>query len=467
MRSFTFIFSLLLLAGLGPRKAHGQSRLSLGLEIVGEEHVSASPGDVVTVVFRVSNYGDGEAVVEPLFVLPDGWFAVQPSTNMVIEADAQSIGFLSFRPPAGATAGQYRVGVRLGSGSTSLEAGVDVSVQAVERLEVEVSPEFGFVVAGNTHQLHIRVRNAGNTSAVVDLEARTTPRRALGIDSHSLILAPGEESTLTARIATPRSVRGRLSYFAYVSASIRDRPESFVSESAVVRVVPLWGEGPRSRSSVPVTMTFQTAGDELGASGQLGITGKVPFLSGVLDVDLLSGRRNRTPLFGTRDRYRITYVTQNLSLRLLDHFQALSPLTTKGQFGTGVGGEYRGGRLRLRGTAQTTRYMFPRQSIFGTSLGFAWTPTSTTSYNLMYRTGLYEGTVATLRHEQTLGGGRSQLDVECGMDSQGGIASPSCQASASGTVGKVGFHSRVLRTADSYPGSSADALARFIHASRV
>jgi hypothetical protein len=455
------IVSLLLLSALvviSAQQSRGQSRLALGLEIVGEERLTVTPGEVVTLVFRVSNDGDRQLMVDPFFDLPEGWFAVRPSTQLEVPARARSVGFLSFRPPSTAGAGEYAVGVRLGSGAMSIQANVAVLVEAVERLSVRVSPEAGFVVAGNQHQLAIEVGNLGNTPALVDLKVRVTPSTVIQIDVESLELVPGEEGFVIATIETPEGPNQGLSYAAYVSASIRGHPDSFAAASAAFRVIPLWADASRARESVPMTMTLQSVGDELGSARQVGLSGKIPFRAGLLDVNVLYDRSNLTPLFGGRDRYQVSYLTQNLSVRLFDHFQALSPLTTSGQLGSGLGGEYRSGRFRFRGMAQTTRHMFPQQSLVGTSLGVSLTPSSTTSYNILYRTGLYDGTVATLRHEQVLAGGRSQIDLECGIDSGGGVSSPSCQAAASGTLGKVGFQTRVLRTADSYPGSSTDAL---------
>jgi Polysaccharide lyase family 4, domain II len=426
------------------------------LEIVNGDTLTVAPGRISTIVYKISSSASRDREFQPHMELPEGWRLASPLTPIHVPAGGATIRFITFRVPSSARADSYHAlfGVEDSSSPQSI-ASVNslVIVEEVFSLDLTIEKLPDYIPAGRELISRLTIRNDGNSTVSVNLEANSSSGNAPWLDQSVFLIAPQDEVSVRARIRTDDQLLHKMVQQAYFRASISGHPEIVRSVTTSVNVVPIYTQIRPKAASMPLQVALQTAGDETGSIGQLSISGSMEALGGQISVDMTLAKQQRVPMFGDRDEYRLTYKSEKLIVNLGDHVQNLSPLTTRGEYGIGVSTVVKKNNVSYTGVFQRTRHVFPEQNLVGASV--ALTPAASTrlSANLLHRSGLYRGTLATARAEVQPFGRRNQVDVECGLDSGSGFNDPSCRAEIRGATGTLGYQGLLQKTSDSYPGS--------------
>ncbi len=435
----------------------------INLVIVNGDSLSVEPGRIFTVVYKLTNDESDDRNLQPRMTLPDGWKLASALTPIHVSGGGSTVRFITFRIPTSARAEAYTTTFSV-EDATNRERVASISsvirVRAVYGLELSVDPLPEFVPSGRRLNTILSVRNMGNSTVTVRLEATGSPDLYPLLDESMLTMAPGELISVDASIPTDSRIDNKVVQQAYFRAYVQDHPAILESVTASVNVIPVYSRVKPRAANVPLNIAFQTTGDENGRMGQIGVSGVIDALGGKISVDMMLSRQRTTPMFGSRDAYRLTYSSSNITVKLGDHVQALSPLTTRGEYGAGASTEIRNGKMSYRGLIQRTRHIFPTQGLIGASVALQTNSSTRLSTNILHRSGIYRGTLATARLQVRPLGPQHQVDIECGLDSSSGFSEPSCQAEFTGATSKIGYQGLYRNTSDTYPGSISSLTER-------
>ncbi|MBO6574827.1 MAG: SPOR domain-containing protein [Rhodothermales bacterium] len=423
----------------------------LSVELVEQDSLIANPGDLLTLVYRVHNRGSEDVVARAALELPLGWVLASQLTEIPVATEASAIGLLTFRVGHAAAAGRHEVAVHISTLADSARAEAGVTVRATHRLALRMPIEDEYVSAGDTLRFPVEVFNEGNVSLEVRLSTRGLSGASLSLAAQDLRLKPRSSRIVWASLTTSATGEERVVHKLYVSAS--GSGNAFSAATGRVHVVPGFERTATERSRVPINLSVQTAGDERGSGSLIGATGSSSLLGGTVQLDVLAGP-GRSSLLGSRDRYHATWSSRNAIVQVGDHRQFVSQLAPRGFGGAGVGVDLEHGAVRVRGTSQATRHMYPRQGLHALSLAWTQGPLEA-SLNGFHRSGLYDGSFASWRGVVRPKRADWVLDLECGVGVESSARSPSCLTSLSARTGRLSLEGRVLRGAPSFPGAMA------------
>jgi len=323
-----------------------------GVEVApaGSQRVESPPGRIVTAVFRVTNDTDRLRELEGRVELPEEWKLITGRVPFELGPGASAIRLASFCVPLVAPAGRYDVTYsvvdRVSSSIIDLYT-VTVVVLPVARLEVQLLEAPEYVVAGDQYVLAFVILNQGNVARTVAVTVESGDDYPAAADPGRFELKPSESRTVAVTVTTDPALHRQIKHRVHLIAAAGDLGGEPVAAEATswVDIIPrITGvEDPFHRLPVDVTVRA-TFGDDSGESGfglQTEISG-----SGTLDE---AGRHHidfafRGPdiydesLFGRRDRYRLSYWTDEYELHLGDRGYSLSPLTELYTYGRGAEG---------------------------------------------------------------------------------------------------------------------------------
>lgn len=447
---------LLMTSGNGIARAQTNADTSdLMVAFVNGNQITAEPGGVTTVVFRITSTWPSERTVDPYLELPGGWRIVGEARPLTMDGAGSMVGFISLRAPQTVAAGSYEIRLVVrDSARPKVQAAIDatVVVSSLFGIDLSVSSSAEYVRAGTDVLITVTVSNRGNEPVRVALDATAHPDVDVRLDSFSVHLGPMKSRSIQLTMSTDAHLTRETVYQTYVRARAEDLPASFESVIIRIHVIPAFSRSGQGIGKKPLLLSLQSVGDERSNGAQVGVSGAFDALGGTVDIEMLVANRQRLSMFGSRDMYRVMYTSDRFELQMGDQLQNLSPLTTTGEYGAGLGAYVTGGKLSFRGFAQRSRFTYPQQSLFGTSIGFRPGQGLAMSLNALHRVGNYEGTVVTARSVLTPFGPNHALDLECGLDSGADFEKPSCRADATGRTGGLTYQGRMLRTTESYPG---------------
>jgi hypothetical protein len=409
----------------------GQIPGGIQVSFVDSGELEVQVGGVTTLVYRVSSSAPIATTLHPELELPSGWRAVSKLAPIEVSDSEPVVGFLTLRIPAFSPAGRYRVGLgfRTDSGQAITDqAGAMLVVPEVSGISLSIPSLTEYVRAGEPLQISISVTNQGNSPTAVHLDATGPIEAEIRLDSTRIQLAPRATRVVQLYLTTGSRVSHETIQEIYIHARGEKNPSVFKSVTARIHVIPGYGQLNGKLKTQPLKMTLQSVGDETGGAAQIGAKSRFQSLGGVLDLDVMLADRAKTPMFGSRDTYRMSYTSSRLVVRLGDQTQNLSPLSTHGDYGSGVGVEYQKNRFSVRGFAQRSRHQFPSQSLAGWSMGYRPNDKVGLSLNAIVRDGPYAGSFASARGQLNPIGPTHDLEFECGLDSNAGFDSPSCSA---------------------------------------
>lgn len=457
---------MLLGAGGRTRFAHAEPEGAVRVEAAGPEQVQAQAGEVLTVVFRVTNTSPEARTFAAHLALPPAWHAVLPQRPFTLAAHAEDLRLISFQVPLDARPGTYEVHytARDQSDPESFDEGrVVVVVPPVYGLDLTLDKAPRFAEDGEPYQVRFFLFNDGNTATTTLLSAVSTGKYAVQIDPGRIRLAPRSSGYVTVTVspgAEEALERGeRVRHVLRLKAHLEEAPEVSSALGVVTDVISPPGR-PRSRRSVlPAEVTMRGVGDGQGLGGQLDLTGSGSVLGGTVEAALTLPDRRRTSFYRDRSRYSLSYRTRGLDLYTGDQVYGLSPLTDGHHYGFGAGGNVRAGRLTLSGFYHRQRHAFFRQDYGGGSIGYRVSDLAQVSTNVLRQRGFRGGDAVTLRTILREGNVAS-LDGECGLgarnesgrDGPGASAGHACSVRFSFNWPWLSYTANLLRADASYPG---------------
>jgi hypothetical protein len=301
----------------------------------GPAELPATPGEPLTLPFRVTSLAADAARFPGRTVLPPGWSATGGGGGELAPGAAE-LRLVGVRVPAGAPAGRYPVRYEAGSGADS----ATVVVAARRGVAVEPEEEQATAVAGEPYALRFRVANRGNVPERLALRAEDDRGTAARPDSAVLLLPPGAERVVTVRGPTDRRAADLRHQVTLHAAGEGEAAAGHTLLSVLPR-----GGGRAPRRSLAAELRLR-AGDSLRAPGfafhAQGALDRARRT--LLEVEARTADPAGSP-HQRQDEYRLRLELPGLSLRLGDGVYPLSRLTDPGRYAFGGAASLRRGRL--------------------------------------------------------------------------------------------------------------------------
>ena len=444
---------------LGAATDSTAERSALRIEIVGGDSLTVDPGDVVTVVYRVSDPEGVAGTYTPEFDLPKGWSIVFGGQPLEISESAPVTRFVSYKIPGSELAGAFHPRLRLLDSQSQAVAVADalIQVDSILDLAFEAGTSPTYVAAGAAFNVSFELVNKGNTPVTIDLEAQDRKFVKVELPKRRVSLQPGEFLTFEARITTDadldHSQRASLRFDARLAG------DKSLNRYATVAfdVVPVYARMKPKAANTPLSLAVETVGDERGVTPQASIRAQGEVLGGQLTVQATLSEMPRQKFFGQERSFTARYDNESVSVTVGDHQEQFSPMTLTGERGVGVAASVRGDKWQVKGTAQQSRSVFPVQQRAGVSAMYRTSNTSNISANLLHRNEFYRGTVLTVRSLSNPFGASSKLDAECGISNQQSLADPSCVLQFSNSSPRLSYRIQAQHASNQFPGTLSGA----------
>jgi len=323
--------------------AVGFAQAGDGLAIRASRRDPITAAATVTAVFTVTSQRSDTVSVMPHVEAPKDWTLLLGGSAFDAAGGQTSMLVLSVAVPSRMPAGTYPMRVWLTT-SNDVKGTMDSVVVVVpprRALDLVLTDRPGYAVAGTKYEVGFIVRNRGNTTSRLAVEARSSLGVATTADT-LFDLGPEETRPLRVRVRTPAGLSSASDDVLEVTGRVMD--DSLRADaSARLTVVPAPTRTIEEFLRLPTQINLRAA----SASGvsPFEIYGRGPVIDGSdLTVDfLLRGSPGAFSPYGERDEYRINVESGNWRVRGGDHVFMLSSLTGSGQPGFGIGaGAHRG-----------------------------------------------------------------------------------------------------------------------------
>ncbi len=460
MKPKQYILAFLFLTGIFAAApvasaAFGFQTGEVSVEIVGGDSLTVDPGAVVTVVYRVSSDSDEIRSFDAGFDIPAGWSIIFGTDAVITNGRTPTTRFVSYKIPANALAADYALVFSL-SDSVGTEIGSIeslVTINQVFSIEFESDPVSQYSAAGKRVNASFAVINRGNSPVTVQLKAMGRKFASERLPFSSIELAPKESSTFEAEIQTDANLdHSQRASLRFEARLVQDR-DIVHYQTVAFNIVPIYSRIRPKAAPVPLSLSFETVGDESGIIPQARISGQMPLLGGQLSVSATLAQMPRQKFFGADQRFAVEYRREDISVKVGDHSQTISPMTLTGEQGVGVAARIETSVWDIKGTAQRSRYVFPVQKRFAVSAAYKTSDNSFFSVNLLHRIGFYDGSLVTARGVSKPFGSASRLDIECGISSSEALRDPSCSMLISNSTSRFSYRLRGQRASESFPGT--------------
>lgn len=342
--------ALVLLAGSAMSAGAQEVRVSGG-----QPNWSAN-GTTVTAPFLLANQRASTLRTVQRIDLPRDWHLVTGNAPMVIEPSGTSLLMLSAVVPVKTLAGTYGIRVAVFDAVTERFLGSDsirIVVEPRRSVDVVATEHPGFTISGRGYDAVFSVRNRGNVRASVSIKAKSTLGSARAADDTAR-LSPGETRIVRVHVSNP-STEGMSSDDVVELVVAQANVKEPARASARVTVVPPASTSIDDYQRLPTQVSLRAANGTgvspyvVTGSGQLRVNGAER-----LDFTM-KGRAGAMSMFGERDEYRFDLRAPTWRIRGGDHLYSVSPMTSGGQEGMGVGAEKRFGLVGAGGYAEQFR----------------------------------------------------------------------------------------------------------------
>ena len=227
---------------------------------------SASPGELVTVVFSVENTGS-EATFDLELDSPDGWIAIGGLAPLTIDQNKEKTAFITIRVPSSARAGDYSLEFTATSQSDSSitdSSTTTVAISQRAKVDLEVEQKERRKKPGKVAQFKIYIENNGNIIDRFELEVESSNRWPVTLSKSSVELLPGEESSATIEVSVPETAEPGSTDWVSLTATSQTNREVSTTLRLATNVLPPEPEavGKTLYSRVParIDTTFDLSG---------------------------------------------------------------------------------------------------------------------------------------------------------------------------------------------------------------
>jgi len=428
------------------------------ISTIGSDSLNVLPGGVVTIVYSIkAEKGMASQVLTPVFDLPSGWGIVIGNTGLTLKESDPTVRFVTYRIPKSALSGRYSVEMSLMNAdqkSVSTHR-TTVDIEKVYSVVFENNAFEDYIPAGKSMLTSFHLSNNGNTPVSVALSALGRRYTQVDLSKEIVQLAPGESRNIEGTIHTDAHLDHVIEVGVRFEARILEDESLTIYRTVSFEVIPIYSRVRPKTDQIPISLSLETVGDENGFTPQAKISGSVQALGGAIAINAVLAEQRRDKFFATDQYLSVQYKRDDLTVKLGDHAQNLSPMTMTGEQGVGAAVNLTAGKWDIKSSVQRTRFSLPVQNRAGLSVGRALSETSFVSANLLRRNGLYDGSVLTLRSVSKPFGPTSKFDMECGLDSQSALNDPSCAVLLSKSATRWTLRMRGNLTSKTFPGASA------------
>lgn len=321
------------------------------LEKLGPDGEVLAPGKAHTFVFRLSNAGEKDVTLLPVFKLPPSWTILAGEGSVAPGAGETALKIYSVYVPSGASPGRYVLNYSLphsgGGGTATLS--IPVVVQEVRKIKVSLLDCPSFVVAGNRVEATFMVKNEGNSKEEILLNGT-----GCQVDGEGKLTAPaGAARVVRVFSDTGSGYPETVSRVLKLEAGFAGAAEGCLVVSAFARVdvVPAGGGTGRDafmRFPVQLSGTFvgRQKGDEWATGFQGEIYGK-GYLNEkrahLFEFRVMGPNRFNMSSLGRYDEYFARFSSGGWSVHVGDKTYISSPLTGYARYGRGAELQYNKG----------------------------------------------------------------------------------------------------------------------------
>jgi len=462
MRFFKYISAFVMITGLlavaqSATAAFSFEEQSVSIEIIGGDSLSVDPGAVVTLVYKIQSDDKIEQTLTPSFIIPDGWSIVFGSDALTLSGNQPTTRFVTYKIPENALAAVYRVHLALldEANNEVVSNTTPVSVNTIYALDLDADPIETYAAAGKVIEARFLLSNDGNAPITVHLDALDRRFANVHLPYSSIELDPAETTSFIATINTDANLDHTQRASLRFEARISGKSDIIDYETLAFDIVPVYSRIRPKAANTPISLAIETVGDESGILPQATIAAQVNMLGGDVSIMATLAEMPRQKFFGADQRLAIEYKRDDVTVKIGDHSQSISPMTLTGEQGLGLAAQVETPKWNFKGTAQRSRYVFPVQERIAVSAAYNTSSSSLVSANLLHRNEFYDGTLFTLRSLSQPLGASSRLDVECGIDSSEALRDPSCSAVISNSGSRLSYRIRAQKASASFPGSIA------------
>jgi len=428
---------------------------SIRITTIGSDSLSVVPGKTATIIYSVES--TSAQTVSPTFDIPAGWNVVTGSSEISLKPNAPTVRIVVFSIPKNTPSESYSLNLVLSSKDGS-EIGAHTSyvfVSKVYALSFESDAVDGYSPAGMTVKPVFHLSNQGNTPITVVMSAKNREFLQIELPKAPVSIPPGETKQIEALINSDANIDHTIKAGVRFEARVLEDDSMVQFKTLSYEVIPVYSRVKPIAAAVPLSLSFETVGDENSASPQARIAGAFEALGGDVSVSATLSEQPREKMFGSDQYLAIHYKRNDVLVKLGDHSANLSPLTLSSEQGIGAAVEVASGDWTVKTTAQRTRHSFPVQERLGVSVAKSLSETSSASLNLLHRNGLYQGTIITARSVFQPLGPTARIDVECGIDSGKALQDPSCSAMWTQSGSKWSLRLKGQKASKSFPGTAA------------
>jgi hypothetical protein len=423
-----------------PVVAHAQAgERSLSLVAARRDTVSLDSASAVTAVFRVRNASRDSITAVPTLSLPRGWEPLIAPMPMRVAPNGLELWLAGVHAPSGATAGTYVLRASVSANGETASDSIMVRVAERRAIEVLTLDAPGWILSGGGYEARFMVRNRGNVTAAIALNATSSRGAKTTVDVPVLSLAPGASNTVRVQVAA--SGTGSRAQDDLIELIAQDQRDNRVRVTASSRttLVPKSGGMSDNLATIPSTLTLRAARSGTGvAPASLSGRGQLPGTKTTIDYAAYVPAKGQSP-FGERDEFRFGLRSRDLSLRLGDGAFGFSQLTSSGAYGFGAQVDGPLGSLSGAAYAQRSRWTPNAPLEVGASIG---TPDGQATHFELVGVGRMgaNGTAGVTSASATLPVSRyATLSVEAAASDSAGVASGAERGHLSGSLGRMTY----------------------------
>ena len=338
------------------------------IEQSGDSEVMGKPGEVVNIVYRLTNQTTSDFHADPKWKLPESWEVISNKTAVYIGAGQSVLKIYSIHISPRALAGKYSLEFGLTSIYNSRINDSDiatVAVQADRHLHIEPAAVPEFVEAGDHIYATFVLQNLGNVAGYFNVVAENCELEG----DPDIYLKAGETKVLQTRTKTLATIRnmGRVFLKIYVWEKASDEIAAY--SSSFVKVIPTINTKREGGHFLPVSIRFsQITRQWQDGKAVSGFQGEL-YTNGSLDeagenrfeMRLRGPDRFGLSLLGQYDEYFARFENKNITAHIGDKSYSLSPLTDFARYGRGVEAAIKTQEYKIGGYVHNPRF-FPELS---------------------------------------------------------------------------------------------------------
>lgn len=308
----------------------------------------ASPGQIVSLSFLVTNRSEQEEEFIESLRLPEGWRAVIPTGSLRLRPGEATTRLMAFQVPQGTPAGRYEItyGVRSQRDYAIQDADtVTIAVLPVTKLALLLEDKPESVIAGESYEIKLRLVNQSNVELRVKVEVSSEEKYPARVEPAEVTLAAGASVPLLVTVQTdPKELHPRTHYVQVKAQAVNaENGETSAGITVGVEIIPRVTGEFDVYHRLPAEITLRLCGEDRSAAVQVEARGAGSLdEAGTRRVEFLLRAPNTQAkgTLGLYDEYRLNYSSDDWDVRLGDQTYGLSRLTSYYRYGRGLGVDY-------------------------------------------------------------------------------------------------------------------------------